>query len=139
MKKIYLALSLLIFVACTEYQGTYTFTVINNSSHTIHLLFSESSTYTAFDAEFEDSVAIAPGEEQIVRVIFAPDETPVSDCLETDSTGIFNEMLFSAYIDTMQLDSTPWQQSDWKYLALSDWAASYTLTIDSLEVENMLP
>lgn len=125
------------FIGC-DYQGTYTFEVKNETSKQLTFRFENKSYYFSSTEEFKDTVSLYPDEEKIIRIIYAPLNSPAHDCLNEHGMTYFEELIFDTYIDSVKLGKQLWDPVNWTYTSSSKWAATYYLAItgEMIEVNN---
>lgn len=134
MKKIFYLLILFpfLFSSC-DYIGNYTFTVKNSTEKTITLKFSNEPHYDI--DENKEEIILYPAEEKTVRLIDAPMNSPVHDCLTDHGIMFFYELVFDTYIDGEKLEKQLWQAENWQYYKKSKWQAGYNMIITNEMIE----
>jgi len=134
MKYLYFILFGFLTVSC-DYQGTYTFEVKNETSNRIELRFENENYYYSSDEEYKDTVSLSTGEEKIIRIIYAPLNSPAHDCLNEHGMTYFQELIFDTYVEGVKLEKQLWQPENWTYSSSSNWAATYSMIITDEMIE----
>lgn len=134
MKYFFYILFCFLIVSC-DYQGTYTFKVKNETSHQIELRFEYENYYHSSTEEYKDTVSLKPDEEKIIKIIYAPLNSPAHDCLNEHGMTYFEELIFDTYIDGVKLEKQLWQPENWAYSSSDKWAANYSMTITNEMIE----
>ena len=134
MKKTFylIILSLIIFLSCDS-QGDYTFIVRNSTQKTIVLKFV--NEVPSYQAKGKETITLLPDEEKIVRIIYAPLNSPAHDCLSKHGIAFFNELIFDTYVSGEKLEKQLWQAENWKFHYKSKWSAEYSMTITNEIIE----
>ena len=112
-----------------DHQGYYTFTIKNESSKEIELRFLNEQ-YNYNSDEYPDTINISTEEERVVRVVYAPLNSPVHDCLSEHGMAYFEEIIFDTYVEGKKIEKQLWQPQNWTYNELGEWEAEYNMTID---------
>jgi hypothetical protein len=79
--------------------------------------------------EYGQIIKLSTGEEEIIRIIDAPLNSPAHDCLNEHGMTYFEELVFDTYVDSIKIEKQLWQPENWIYKNSSKWSAEYTLII----------